>query len=1300
MVGFINATGDLDIKDATDFYGKYYSGGNLKLTTSGTVTDACSSIVPPGSGDYCAITFVNGATSHDASGKIKYEGTSTIFNDPTGNLAANTFDDKGTLTCDGFGDCSVTGTPTEKLDLGAFASSSLAGGTHSVSGITTLGAGGENDFNTINLLDGGVLTFAANSGVYRIEKLESLLAGKGGTSQSATLNLTAGDYYIGTFDSYANTTINIVGGGAVRLFLQNHSDFENNTKVNISGDVEDLLIYGWAEVHIKGLNTANNTEVKALVYSQGKIEIKDQAKLYGAASAGSEMKLKNDAEIHYECSIAAPVFSCDNTFTDGATSHSSTGSINFVSNTYLYQGSDAVLTSPTVNNNGWGYSCWDSSNACSASGSATTEITLPTFETTNNSATLTVENGTPQTIGNSSDNEFASITLNAGGDLTTSNAQSTYKFTNFISNGGTLRLSPGEYWVENFSIATATLIYLNEPGEVKFYVKNNVTVGSFSEFNKSAASDYKLIFVGYSDISVGVATRIDALVYAQGDITLQNNAHVVGAASASNISFETSSRVNYQCGSIAPSIDHYQIIHDGNGLTCDGESVTIKACISSIGDTCIESTESISLDFIVTGIAIPPSGHVVTKDVTFTGHTDAGFGFNYTIPEQVTLSIANETVSATNGFICNDNSSGSCNMQFADAGFRFYENTETNPIPTQVSAKPSNTLKIQAIEKNPDTGACQAAFIDTTAIEMAATCIDPIACANSQVAINNLSTSVDIVTLDNSAALSYSSVGLNFSDDTVNSAEFIFTYPDAGKIQLHARYNIPDDNGDPSGNYMFGSSNEFVVRPFGFFINVIDNPNPAATDEDGDVFKKAGVEFTTVIKAVQWQIDGDINLSDNPITKNFGSEQVAETVEITPSMVLPNLSTLPVSGVLGSLSNTTFNTFSTGGSNEKGIATNADMTYSEVGIISFNANLTDNSYLGADDVVGSEPYVGRFIPDHFVLENFDGDLAAYCDNVALPEIMPFAYSGQMNSTTPSTGAIRYKVSLNPSFTITAKSLNSNTTSNYTGNFMKLIDTSITRFAPAFDYSKDGSLGTKLALTADLNPVSTLDLTNNELSGVVTYSYKNDDNFFYHHELNAETNKFTTDINLTIVSVIDEDGVIANDADGDFDNDGDPSNALDSVLTLEPTGVEVRFGRANLENSYGPETSSLPQALSVEYFDNDNYILADDDICSQYNTDKIIFGTLNEVSLDENDIVAQAGQFDDVLDPPNGLTRQIVLPAAGAGNQGQVEVIYDIYNWLKYDWTGDGNFTDNPSAVATFGIFRGNDRIIYQREIAK
>ncbi len=1000
--------------------------------------------------------------------------------------------------------------------------------------------------------------------------------------------------------------------------------------------------------------------------------------------------------------VAPPEFSCDTTFTDGATSHSSTGSINFVNNTYLYQGSDSVLESPTVNNNGWGYSCWDGGTACSASGSATTKINLPTFQTTSNPATLTVENGFPQTIGNSGDNEFASITLNSGGELTTSNAQSTYKITNLISNRGTLRLSPGEYWVENLSIATGTLIYLNEPGEVKFYVKNDVTVGSFSEFNKAAASDYKLIFVGYSDISVGVATRIYALIYAQGDIVLQSNAHVVGATSASNVSFETSSRVNYQCSSIAPTVDHYQIIHDGNGL-CDAENITIKACTSSIGDTCVESTENISLDFIVTGISTPPSGHVVTKSVTFTGHTDDGFGFNYTIPEQVTLSIANETIGATNGFICNDNSRGSCNMLFADAGFKI---SGFNDI--EISGVPNDAVTIQAVQTNTNTGVCDPLFDNNKVldVEFAIQAITPSTTGGLAYKMGTLAGHIDI---DKNIGVptNYKDVSLTFGAlSTATLPENV--YLDAGIISLHARYVIAATAENPE-EVIYGDSGSFTVRPNAFRITTKNSDDELlnGNTSSASITQKAGLGFDLLFEAINadWYGDGnpdktvnytgiDVDVALQRIAPNPGSEGLL--IDGT-GLSLSSASTIDYLDVIP---------FSSGQyqSNSKAAK------FSEVGVYQLHlmekdTNSPDNT-TGNNKAQGSQD-LGRFIPSHFIVTSVDdGTLTGTCSAADTTDI-PFVYSGQMLSDNLTTGALGYWSLDIPSIVIEARNADDILTQNYIDDFFKLSLTNFNRLtlpssttlAPDSDASQKGKDTTNLVrLIASLNTASLVDN-----SGEITYSYGNNDHFVYIREDNSEINEFTADIDLSMVSIIDTDLVETQDYDDDA------GNSL--ILTLNPAGKVIRFGRAQLENSYGPETSNLPQPLSVNYFEDDQYKVADTDPCTPYNATNI---NLSNISLNPalTPVIAADGKFIDEI--PEGITRAIELTAPNAGNMGQVCVTYNIVPWLQYNWATDaanlqcaymaadvdGLFNDNPFSIATFGLFRGNDRIIYQREIEK
>jgi MSHA biogenesis protein MshQ len=39
----------------------------------------------------------------------------------------------------------------------------------------------------------------------------------------------------------------------------------------------------------------------------------------------------------------------------------------------------------------------------------------------------------------------------------------------------------------------------------------------------------------------------------------------------------------------------------------------------------------------------------------------------------------------------------------------------------------------------------------------------------------------------------------------------------------------------------------------------------------------------------------------------------------------------------------------------------------------------------------------------------------------------------------------------------------------------------------------------------------------------------------------------------------------------------------------------------------------------------------------------------------------------------------------------------VPGYLQYDWDSNGS-DDNPTGIATFGIYRGDDRIIFWREL--
>jgi MSHA biogenesis protein MshQ len=114
-------------------------------------------------------------------------------------------------------------------------------------------------------------------------------------------------------------------------------------------------------------------------------------------------------------------------------------------------------------------------------------------------------------------------------------------------------------------------------------------------------------------------------------------------------------------------------------------------------------------------------------------------------------------------------------------------------------------------------------------------------------------------------------------------------------------------------------------------------------------------------------------------------------------------------------------------------------------------------------------------------------------------------------------------------------------------------------------------------------------------------------------------------------------------------------------------------------------------MKTEHFDGADFIVTSNNDCVSYDASKI---SLTNISLDPalTNVVGGVGFF------VEGKTQSIELEAPGAEHSGQIGVIYDTHDWLEYDWDNDGAHDNDPSAIATFGVFRGNDRMIYWREV--
>jgi predicted acyltransferase (DUF342 family) len=699
-----------------------------------------------------------------------------------------------------------------------------------------------------------------------------------------------------------------------------------------------------------------------------------------------------------------------------------------------------------------------------------------------------------------------------------------------------------------------------------------------------------------------------------------------------------------------PAIHHYEIAHDGQGLTCDEESVLIKACLD---ESCSElSTESVTLDFLANAAVISSPSFVGSTDVLF----------NHSLVETLTFSLANTTIAAANPLVCNDSNGISCDMIFTDAGFRFlYGASNSTTLPNQTAGSVfGETLKLQAVQNS--NGVCTGLFTGNTNIDLSQENLAP-------TGTSGLSFSIDGNDIAKHPGVTPTE--LIFGTDSIATIPTPL-YHDAGQIRLHANYDL-------DGVTLLGSSNPFWVSPAKLVLSAkLGASNLNGATATATQAHAAGESFALTVSAFNSLDVITPNYSPGTIELKLGRTGPILTDSVDGRLIYAEASSLATS-ISPVFESVTLNNFSLGQS----VYTAAQ--YSEVGLL--NVDLRDSNYGNAGIVIdATDINIGRFIPHHFtqtVAEH--GAFMAVCNTT-------FAYSGQTGAANDSVGTILYATK--PVFAITARNKQGAITENYyedvqgsANDYMKLSTANVSITAPTLDQVATGVDSNKLPLTTNMTAgiLSQNDLTPLPSSvalpkGVLHYQLSGDDNFFYNRSANTQVAPFSSDINFSTATIIDTDTVKAS-----------------TTVDASPSGIEIRFGRLVLQNSFGPETSDLPQPMQIEHFTANDFIVSSDNNCVSYDSDKI---TLSNISLDpaltgalpEPESPAATGNF------LAGKTRTIQLAAPGAGNQGKIGVSYDASNWLKYDWNVNGVFDDNPSAVASFGLFRGNDRIISWQEV--
>jgi hypothetical protein len=719
----------------------------------------------------------------------------------------------------------------------------------------------------------------------------------------------------------------------------------------------------------------------------------------------------------------------------------------------------------------------------------------------------------------------------------------------------------------------------------------------------------------------------------------------------------------HPCGTGA----RFTITHNAFGIHCVAETVTVNVLDSAAGTPLLNYNAAVELDTqtgfgtwaLVTGSGTFSDGTAGDGVATYTwplGQSQATFTLSY---PQGPPAIDVDVFQASDTGVRDDDAEGL--LVFAPNGFSVTAAPLSNPpagvVPFAASATAGTdfALYLAAYGQTPSDPVCGIieAYTGAKSLKFWSQYLNP-------------STGTRNVTIDAvSAAATEAAAAAQAVTFTNGQAVVTAKYKDVGEIRIALKDDTTVNAELPSG--ITGATANFVVRPYDFVLSGIADAagtvgNPQAADASGAVFVAAGAPFRATVT---------VRDAEGNATPNYGRETIPETVRMAVQLVAPAGGANPAIG-----STVGFGPFS------NGAATGTDFTWSEVGILRAIPSVGDGDYLTAGDVTGSlsEP-IGRFIPSRFVVVLNSPLLDTACSAGG------FTYQSQtFGYGTP------------PVITATAVAASGATTTNYTGAFFKLANMTLSGrnyFSPAGTLDISGL------------PPSTVDPAIAALGGgVATLTFSGGSGLAF--AKGAPQAPFLAQVELSI-DVQDSDGVAAVGAAPL----GNPVTFGASGGMPFSGGQEIRYGRVRIGTAVGSERIDLPVPMRAEYYASAaaGFVTNTADTC----TSNVSLGfssyteNLTAACVLDSGAPGASGMGCAVAAPlalrfqePPAATAggdfNLRLAAPGAGNQGSVVIDATVPSWLRFDWNTGTAGDENPVGQATFGIFGGERRQIYTREI--
>lgn len=803
----------------------------------------------------------------------------------------------------------------------------------------------------------------------------------------------------------------------------------------------------------------------------------------------------------------------------------------------------------------------------------------------------------------------------------------------------TVKLAAGEYWIENLTMGDSASIVLD--GDVILHVKN-MSMNSANLLNSAAVKQSgtvsKLLLVIYDALYLGNRSTVSGLVYqtdsASGAITLSSAAYIYGRVNAHNIQFGDGSVV------------------DSSGYRCSdtppainhyeirypASQITCEPAAVTINACTNSDTSSCTPDTAVTSsvsLSAPATGWS-SNPVTLTNGT-ATASLSHYAAGNVTLGLG-----GTTAYTCFKNGviDSSCQLPFVDTSLSF-------DIPTFYAGSNSGDVTLKAIQSvaSGNTAVCKALLTGEQTISFSRQYLLPATGAISP-------------TVNNTVISSNTSVPLTF--DSNGMAILTLAYNDAGVLNITAQYTKTDV---AAGTLSLSGTDNVAILPAEILLTPEDvtalcNGSDEMTYAGCNKYKIVGENFTVNAEA-GFRSGNSWNKTSNFFTSQMSSLPVVQHQLLAPA-----------SGTLPALAATSLS-FNSGSASV--LLSERDVGVYQYGVTAFVPySAYQNESPQKTVPLSWSRAIGRFVPKslHASIASHGALTTDSCS------------AGFVNSALGYVGQELQFASL-PAVAVTALGADGVTVmNNYQGAFAK-----ITAATP----SASGTFAANLIPKNNVNNLSSVATWATGSWSTLMNAYQllysfGDDRFTFTKTNANQVAPFET--SLTISALADSDGVSA------------ASLPLD-LLPVAPdaSAFNIYTGRLTLESVNGAEHNALALPFYMQYWNGSAYAMNSADNCT----------TLASTDLLMNNQAGWAGIPLRIASATNSVatTTAALAPAKVSSGVGAISFTApDAAGWVDIaataslpDWMKDFTLPSGLTpARASFGYYRGNDRLIYRREV--